>query len=51
MTTQFEIEIYSKLLGVNDYLQFARNKLSIDTKLFIVLFKLAQLVKFVLALI
>ena len=28
------------------YLQFAMNKLSIETQLFIILFKLAQLVKF-----
>ena len=34
-----------------DYLQFTMNKLSIETKLFIKLFKLAQCVKFVLALI
>ena len=36
---------------VNYYTQFTMNKLSIETKLFIILFKLAQLVKFVLALI
>ena len=33
------------------YLQFTMNKLSIEIELFIILFKLAQLVKFLLALI
>ena len=33
------------------YLEFTINKLSSKTKLFIILFKLAQLVKFVLSLI
>ena len=35
----------------NYYLQFTGNKRSIETKLFIILFKLAQLVKFMLKLI
>ena len=42
------IEIYSMLQVLK--LQFTMNKLSIETKLFIILFTLGQLIKFVSAL-
>ena len=35
----------------NYYLQFTMNKLSIETKLFIILFTISQIVKFLLAVI